>query len=96
MVDARAEDTDLEDGYGHAADGCRDGWFEIQPLELAALFRTLHVLLIVAALQQFVSNVRHHRFITRAFGKVIRTIKVRPQSNVVDARDLHDVIDVID
>src|ERR1051326_7541056 len=37
----------------------------------------VNVLLAIAALQQFISNVRHHRFITRAFGEIIRAIKVR-------------------
>src|SRR5229473_3548328 len=56
----------------------------------------IDVLLAVAAFQKFISDIRKHRNVPRAFGKIVSAVKVRPQADVVDARDLDDVIDVID
>jgi hypothetical protein len=55
-----------------------------------------NVLFTVATLQQLISNVRQHGNVTRAFGHIVGAIKVCPDPDMIDARNFHDVIDVVD
>ena len=55
-----------------------------------------NILFGVTPLQQFVGDVRQHRNVARAFGEIVRAFEIRSDADVIDARDLYNVIDVID
>src|SRR2546428_3397613 len=55
-----------------------------------------NILLAIAALQQFISDVRQHRDVTSAFGKVVRAVEICADTDMIDACNFHNMIDVID
>src|SRR4029078_4025687 len=50
----------------------------------------------VTTLEQFVRDVWQHRNILCTFRHVVRAIKISADADMIDTRNLHDVIDMID
>ena len=50
----------------------------------------------VTPLEQLVRDVRQHRNVFRAFRHVVRAVEVSTDADMIDARDLDDVFEMID